>query len=66
METFILKIYRRNNPASQLVGTLQHINSERQFSFTTKKELYTLLTALVDTEQDDDADEAAATVPEDK
>ncbi len=57
METFILKIYRRNQTASKLVGTLQNINSDQHFSFTTKKELCTLLAGLVNAEQENDADE---------
>lgn len=53
METFILKVYRINKGTTKLVGTLQHINSEQQFSFTTQKELCTLLAGLVTTEEDD-------------
>ena len=58
MESFILKIYRRDKTSNKLVGTLQNINSEQQFTFTTKKELCTLLTELVDAEADDDPEEA--------
>jgi len=57
METFILKIYRRNQTASKLVGTLQNINNDQQFSFTTKNELCALLAGLVNTEQEDDAED---------
>lgn len=57
METFILKIYRRNQTASKLVGTLQNINSEQHFSFTTNKELCTLIAGLVTAEQTDNPDE---------
>lgn len=58
METFILKIYRRDQAANTLVGTLQNINSQQHFSFTTKKELCTLLARLVSMEEATDVDES--------
>lgn len=64
METFILKIYRRDQTSSKLVGTLQNINSEQQFSFTTKKELCALLSGLVTAEEpEENPDELSSNSP---
>ena len=60
METFILKIYRNEKGTTKLVGTLQNINSDQHFSFTTHKELCNLLAGLVATEEDSEADEPDA------
>ena len=60
METFILKVYRIEKGTHKLVGTLQNINSDQQFSFTTHKELCNLLAGLVTTEEDGEAEDPDA------
>jgi len=60
METFILKVYRNEKGTTKLVGTVQNINSDQHFSFTTQKELCNLLASLVATEEDSEAEDPDA------
>ena len=62
METFILKIYRMEKDLSKIVGTLQNINSDQHFSFTTQRELCVMLASMLPAEDADEADTAALEV----
>ena len=62
METFILKIYRMEKDLSKIVGTLQNINSDQHFSFTTQRELCVMLASMLPAEDADEADTAAPEV----
>lgn len=62
METFVLKIYRRDKLSDHLVGTVQNINSGQHFIFSSQQDLCALLSGQItqlETYQNTDAEPAS-------